>query len=523
MTTATKVKVAPNSKESEMMVLGCMLTSFNSLQEAAEALNDSDFYFTEHKIIFQALKKSHSNGRPADVHLICEDLKAQDKLKAVGGVSYIVTLAQYAGTSAYLEEYVDLVRNKAILRDVLYVSQEAEKAALEDPENANHIIEELSVKVKSLEGRQGKKIPIIDTSERLKREDEFLGKYRGQKYLGLRVKTIEEFNENFLGLRGLMLLAAAPNVGKTALTVQTAIEVLATEKDACLAYISLEMSEEQIFRRMLLNLSGFNFRTFVFGSQSQQIIDNDGRQAFFEIEEIKKIKEAENVLKGFGSRLQIIDQSTCPYIDARTVVNYVEALKQRSKCSRAIVIIDYLQVWPVSTSIRFPSENEADKWRIGEMKKIRDAMNDDPVIVISEARKPSGKDDLWGGDLSDVMGAARGTYTPDVVMLLSQLKPKSLSAIWEKNDLPKVKSEEDVECAETDKNGLAIKNLLAKHGIAICKLEVPKARDGMQKFSTLLEFHFHKNIFKNVNWEAIKNIIKVATNNNSKTKNVFGS
>ena len=150
MTTATKVKVAPNSKESEMMVLGCMLTSFNSLQEASEALNDSDFYFTEHKIIFQALKQSQRNGRPADVHLICEDLKAQDKLKAVGGVSYIVTLAQYAGTSAYLEEYVELVRNKAILRDVLYVSQEAEKAALEDPENANHIIEELSVKVKSL-------------------------------------------------------------------------------------------------------------------------------------------------------------------------------------------------------------------------------------------------------------------------------------------------------------------------------------------------------------------------------------
>ncbi len=161
-------------------------------------------------------------------------MKAQDKLKAVGGVSYVITLAQYAGTSAYIEEYVDVVKNKALLREVLYVSQEAEKAALNDPENANHLIEELGTKVKSLESRQGKKIPIIDTEERLKRENEFLGKYRGKKYLGLRVKTIDEFNENFLGLRGLMLLAAAPNVGKTALTVQTAIEVLATEKDACL-------------------------------------------------------------------------------------------------------------------------------------------------------------------------------------------------------------------------------------------------------------------------------------------------
>ena len=51
------VKIAPHSKESEMMVLGCMLTSINGLNIAADALDDSDFYFTEHKIIFQVLKK----------------------------------------------------------------------------------------------------------------------------------------------------------------------------------------------------------------------------------------------------------------------------------------------------------------------------------------------------------------------------------------------------------------------------------------------------------------------------------
>lgn len=511
MTTKTNLKTAPHSKESEMMVLGCMLTSSNSLQSAAESLDDSDFFFIEHKVIFQALKKSYKNGRAADIHLIGEDLRSRDKLKVVGGLEYIMTLAQFAGTSAYIEEYIEVVKNKTLLRSVLHISQEAEQAALENPENANHLIEELGEKVKSLESRQGKKIPIIDTSERLKREDEFLEKYRGQKYLGLRVKTIEEFNENFLGLRGLMLLAAAPNVGKTALTVQTAIEVLAKEKDACLAYISLEMSEEQIFRRMLLNLSGFSFRTFVFGSQTQQIIDNDGRQAFFEIDEIKKIKEAENILKSFGSRLQIIDQQTCPYIDAKTVINYVEALKQKSKCSRAIVIIDYLQVWPVNPNFRL-LENEADKWRIGEMKKIRDALNDDPVIVISEARKPSGKDDSWGSDLSDVMGSARGTYTPDVVMLLSQLKPKNLIKLLGKYNFPKPEME-DLEGDKEEKDGLVIKNYLANNGISLCRLDIPKARDGMQKFSLILEFHFHKNTFKKYD---PKNIQKIIERDNSK-------
>jgi len=515
MMTDRSTKIAPNSKDSEMMVLGCMLTSPLSLKMASEELNDSDFYYQEHKIIFQSIKNFYKNGKPADVHLISEDLKAQDKLKDVGGISYIIALAQYSGTSAYIEEYIDAIRNKAILREVLHISQETEKAALENQESATRLIEKLGFQLKSLESRQGKKIPLIDTTERLKREDEFLQTYRGQKYLGLRVKTIEEFNENFLGLRGLMLLAAAPNVGKTALTVQTALEVLKMEKNACLAYFSLEMTEEQIFRRMILHLSGLNFRTFVFGSQPQQIIDNNGCPAFFKLEEIQAIREAEKTLKEFGNRLQILDQTTCPYIDAKTVVNFIETLKQKTNCSRAVVIIDYLQVWPISPNMRFPSENEADKWRIGEMKKIRDAMNNDPIIVISEARKPSGKEELWGGDLSDVMGAARGTYTPDVVMLLSQLKPKILSTIWEKHNLPKIKTEEDVECLDNiEKDGLSIKNFLSKQGISICKLEVPKARDGMQKFSTLLEFHFNKNLFRKINWEEIREIAKTGVNIN---------
>lgn len=346
----------------------------------------------------------------------------------------------------------------------------------------------------------------MNPQERLEKEREFLKKNRGGKYLGLRVKTIDEFNENFLGLRGLNLLAAAPNVGKTALTIQMAMEVLSIQEDTCLGYFSLEMSEEQIFRRMLLNLSGLNFRSFVFGSSHHPSLFNKGNETFFTKQELESIEEAEKTLLNFGNRLQIIDQSTCSSIDTKTVINYMEKLKSKTGSKRAIVIIDYLQVWPVNPNLRFPSENEADKWRIGEMGKIRDAMRNDPVIVISEARKPSGKDDIWGGDLSDVMGAARGTYTPDVVMLLSQLKPKVLNEVWKKNNMPKVELEESLERTE-DKEGLAIKHALSKNGISICKFEVPKVRDGMQKFSILLEFHFHKNRFKNLNWESLKETI----------------
>lgn len=515
MTTEAKLKIAPHSKESEMMVLGCMLIDQENLKYAIDELSESDFYFSEHKLIFKSMKSLFQQGKLIDVHLLSEELKRRDDLKKIGDVGYIVTLAQFVGTSTYVQEYVDLVKNKSILRNLIDQAHEIQTAALENPDNATFLIEKYRIALKEIEQRHGKKIPIVKVEEHLNKLENLRESFRGKKYLGLRVKTIEEFNENLLGLRKLNLLAAAPNVGKTALTIQLALEVLLTEPDACLAYFSLEMSSIEIFTRMKLYLAEMNFRTMIFGSTNNQ-------QTLYSEDEFKKLRVSDETLKSFGDRLQIIDTATCPFIDSRSIINYVENLKSATKCKRALVVIDYLQVWPFDPKMRFPSENEADKWRIGEMKKIRDAMNEDPVIVISEARKPSGSSDVWGGDLSDVMGSARGTYTPDVVMLLSQLRPISLSKIWDKNNMPKdLLLDADIECAENEKAGMAIRIFLAKHGIALCKLDVPKARDGMHKFNTLLEFHFHKNIFKKVDWKRIKELVNKENPGKNNTLNFF--
>lgn len=351
----------------------------------------------------------------------------------------------------------------------------------------------------------GNILPIVPICDRIKSHNELLNLYRGKKYLGLRVNTIKEFNEKLKGLRKLILLAAAPNVGKTALTVQLAQEVLSVEEDACLVYISLEMTSDEIFTRMNLCLSELDFDTFVLGKEQTE--NEEGRQPLFSIEELRKIEEATKRIEKIGDRLQIIDSSTCPMINSDAVINYIERLKKQTNCSRAIVIIDYLQVWPIPQGLRFSSDIEADKWRIGEIKKIRDAVNktnQDPVIVISESRKPSSGDDAWGGDLSDVMGSARGTYTPDAVLLLSALQPTQLKKLWEQMKMPPINYKEDGNEPDDPKDPSNIKGFLARHGIAICNLKMPKARDGMKKFNTLLAFHFHKNKFAPINWLEIR-------------------
>jgi replicative DNA helicase len=143
------LRTLPHSKESEMMVLGSMLTSINGLNVAAEALDDADFYFTEHKTIFQVLKSAYNQDRPADVHLVYEELKRLDKLKTAGGAGYITTLAQYVGTSAYIEEYVDILKQMRMRRDIIQAAQETidnsislvdpSKIILDSREKFNHI------------------------------------------------------------------------------------------------------------------------------------------------------------------------------------------------------------------------------------------------------------------------------------------------------------------------------------------------------------------------------------------------
>lgn len=124
-----------HSNESEMIVLGCMLNSSISLKIGCESLDESDFYRTEHRLIFQALKSGFKQGNPSDVHLTAEDLKRHEKLVAVGGVPYLITLAQYAGTSSNITEYCDELKKYSASRALLDLTRKIESsiAQAEDP------------------------------------------------------------------------------------------------------------------------------------------------------------------------------------------------------------------------------------------------------------------------------------------------------------------------------------------------------------------------------------------------------
>jgi len=128
------------------------------------------------------------------------------------------------------------------------------------------------------------------------------------------------------------------------------------------------------------------------------------------------------------------------------------------------------------------------------MRDLRDYLEDDAVMVISEARKPSGNaGEKWGGALADVMGAARGAYTPDMVFLFSPFTDEELS---EEFDLWKETGKGDSRKKALDKEAVQKKrDSLQEAGLSLNKLIIAKGRDGVTRKEIPLSFWFRRSAF----------------------------
>jgi len=411
--TETKVKIAPNSKESEMMVLGCMLTSINALNIAADGLEESGFYYTEHKIIFQTLKDAYQSEKPADVHLICEELKRKDQLKAVGGAAYITTLAQYAGTSAYIEEYVDLVRNKAILRRMISAAQVVEKNALDEPDDVQAALDDaqqLFFKIsQSANSSSGVLLRDIlngvqaesGTSylkELQERQEKF--QQRGpnapgitglQTHLADLDKLLNGFNKS-----NLMILAARPAMGKTALAVNIA-ENICFRSDIPVGIFSLEMSAEQLVHRIIC---------------SQAEVESDKiKTGALDGADYQRIVGCVHKLQ---SRVMVIDdQPGLKITDLRA-----RARRMKEVYDIGFLVIDYLQLVTGSGSYRNQESRQLEISEISRLLKNLAREINLPILCLSQLSRKVEERQGHRPMMSDLRESGSIEQDADIVMFL---------------------------------------------------------------------------------------------------------
>jgi replicative DNA helicase len=359
-----KTRIPPNSKESEMMVLGCMLTNVNALNVSADSLQDLDFYYTEHQVIYSALKAAYRADKPADIHLIGEELKRQNKLDAVGGISYLTTLAQYAGTSAFIEEYVQLVREKSILRQMVTTAQGIERIALEEPGDVLAALDQAQSQFFQIsqENQRNGGVAIKDLLSGLKAESKlpYLKELqeRQQKYQekGPDDPGITGIPTHFIDLdkmlngfnnSNLMILAARPAMGKTALAASIA-ENICFRNHIPVGIFSLEMGATQILHRMISSQSEVESGKIQTGSLSGS--------------EYQRIVATVNMMQ--KNVLIVDDQPGLKITDIRA-----RARRMKEAYNVGFIVIDYLQLISGSGSSRGPENRQTEISEISRMLK----------------------------------------------------------------------------------------------------------------------------------------------------------
>lgn len=403
----------PHSKETEMMVLGCMLNSINALNLSADSLKIDDFYFKEHRLIFETQQEAYRNDRASDLHLLAEELKRKNLLNQIGGVAYLTELAQFATSSAYIEDYIAIVKDKAILRRMINAAQEIEKKALNDPKDIRATLDDaqallfdigqdsaqrFGVSVKQILTGAADQVEKPYLKDLQERQEWF--QQKGPQEPGITgVKT--HFTDldkmiNGLGPSNLIILAARPAMGKTALAINIAQQVSLKEK-VPVGVFSLEMSADQLVHRMVC---------------SQSEVESDKiRSGAIDGFEYQRIVSAVHELK--EQTVIIDDHPGLKITDLRA-----RARRLKESYGIGLIVIDYLQLISGSGSSRTMESRQNEISEISRLLKTLARELNVPIICLSQLSRRVEERTGHRPMMSDLRESGSIEQDADVVLFL---------------------------------------------------------------------------------------------------------
>lgn len=244
-------RIPPHSAEAERAVLGAMFRRESALVAVVERLQEEDFYLTAHREIFASMLELHTIARPVDEVTLVERLEQRNRLKDAGGAAYVAELHDALPTLANLPHYVQIIQQKASLRQLIGACEEIIDEAYNCGDEAEQVMA-------SAEKR------IFDISmQNVHGGLTQIGEAVGNAYFRISERAtqtgITGLKSGFTGLdhklsglqkSDLVVVAGRPAMGKTSFAINIA-QHAATREDAVVAVFSLEMSIDQLATRML--------------------------------------------------------------------------------------------------------------------------------------------------------------------------------------------------------------------------------------------------------------------------------
>lgn len=244
-------KIPPHNSEAEQSVLAAALIDHTAVEKITTLLKNDDFYFEANKEIFDSIKQVHSQNTPVDVLTVTDELKKRGKIEYIGGFEYLANLTENIISSKNTEAYCKIIKEKSTLRKLILASSEVVEKGYSESEDVQRIIEFAESKIFSISQNRGMKsfadikeilIEVFNQlEERARTKGSITGLTTGYDDLDRMTSGMQKSD--------LVLLAARPSMGKTALALNIAMNAVKT--GASVALFSLEMSKEQYVQRII--------------------------------------------------------------------------------------------------------------------------------------------------------------------------------------------------------------------------------------------------------------------------------
>lgn len=389
-------KVLPHSVEAEQSVIGSMIMDKDAITTASEIISGEDFYLNQYGILFDAMIELYNLGQPVDLVTLQEKLKEKDVPEQIGSIEFIRQLMDSVPTAANVKYYANIVKDKAILRRLIKITEGISNECYLNKEKLEVILEDTEKQIfdvvqnRSTSDFVSIKDIVLQSLESIEAAAKSKGSVTGVAtgFYDLDYKTA--------GLQpsDLIIVAARPSMGKTAFVLNIA-EHVAVKSGVSTAIFSLEMSKDQLVKRII----SMNSKVDSQAMRSGELQDEDW---------LKIVESARNI----GNSKLIIDDT--PGISIQEL---------RSKCRKfklehnlGLVIIDYLQL--MSGGSKRPESKQQEISEISRSLKAVAREINAPVIALSQLSRAVEQRPDKRPMMSDLRESGAIEQDADVVMFI---------------------------------------------------------------------------------------------------------
>ncbi|HIS19342.1 MAG TPA: replicative DNA helicase [Candidatus Coprovivens excrementavium] len=389
----------PQNLEAEMSVLGVAFLNKNALTKICEELYPEMFYSEANQKLFEAIKTCYDEKIPVDITTVKEVLDRKKNLNTVGGIEYISDVIDSVATAANLDYYIKIVKDKAVMRNLIETATDIVTNAYEEDEDITHMLDEAEKKILSV-------VKERQTSDFIHIKDAIAVAQENLERLSQNKSDITGLPTGFYdldkassGLHAgeLIIIAARPGMGKTAFALNIATNAAQHTKQA-IAIFNLEMPAEQLVNRMRSAVGQIDSYKIQTGQMNH--------------EDWKRINEANSQLA--ETNIQIVDDAgiTASEIKAkcRTLANKEEGL--------GLVIIDYLQL--VTSGGKRPESRQQEVSDISRALKTMAMELKVPVIALAQLSRSAEKRENNQPMLSDLRESGSIEQDADMVLFINR-------------------------------------------------------------------------------------------------------